>query len=385
MRKWTAALALVAILAAVAAAPGAAAPRFQDIAGHWAEADILAAASAGWAGGYPDGNFRPDRTVTRAEALAFIVKALTAARRIRPLGPTDTFLPAALAHMEAHWAMQAGTLPTAYATGLLTDADLPGDRFSPDPAATRLEATVWLARAADPALEARLSYEHAFGDGWPEEARAAVALPLRNEPWPFADTVPAGQQIYVLAAYKAGIVSGFQDGRFRGAEPVTRAQLVAMAGRLAPVAALAGGPAALPAAAPAHPVHGRVSEVTWQRRYSLPRPSLSGDRPEDWPAIARLLAALATAEAVTPPPGVGDLPFTPPGRDYLVITYADGGTDLLYGAVRCQASDAGVGFRCGHEPDWLLVNREPRHSSALWEYYNGQMQLDMPWVIDREP
>ena len=34
--------------------------RFNDIAGHWAENDILYAASVGWLAGYEDGAFKPD-------------------------------------------------------------------------------------------------------------------------------------------------------------------------------------------------------------------------------------------------------------------------------------------------------------------------------------
>lgn len=40
---------------------------FPDTAGHWAEADIQAMAAAGVVSGYPDGTFRPDAPVTRAE------------------------------------------------------------------------------------------------------------------------------------------------------------------------------------------------------------------------------------------------------------------------------------------------------------------------------
>ena len=47
-------------------AAGSAAP-FPDTAGHWASDEIAAAARAGLMKGYPDGTFRPDARVTRAE------------------------------------------------------------------------------------------------------------------------------------------------------------------------------------------------------------------------------------------------------------------------------------------------------------------------------
>lgn len=45
---------------------------FTDIAGHWAEKSIRLAAGHGWVNGYPDGTFRPERFITRAEAMKLI-------------------------------------------------------------------------------------------------------------------------------------------------------------------------------------------------------------------------------------------------------------------------------------------------------------------------
>lgn len=47
-----------------------------DIAGHWAEAEIERAVSPGWIAGYPDGTFRPDTYITRAEAMTMINRVL---------------------------------------------------------------------------------------------------------------------------------------------------------------------------------------------------------------------------------------------------------------------------------------------------------------------
>lgn len=44
---------------------------FKDIKGHYFEQTIREAASKGLAGGYPDGTFKPDKPVTRAEVTAF--------------------------------------------------------------------------------------------------------------------------------------------------------------------------------------------------------------------------------------------------------------------------------------------------------------------------
>ncbi len=49
---------------------------FNDISGHWAEAYIRLAAGNGWIQGYPDGSFRPNRSITRAETMTMINRVL---------------------------------------------------------------------------------------------------------------------------------------------------------------------------------------------------------------------------------------------------------------------------------------------------------------------
>lgn len=50
--------------------------RFSDIAGHWAEAYIRLAAGNGWIAGYPNGTFGPQRNITRAETATMINRVL---------------------------------------------------------------------------------------------------------------------------------------------------------------------------------------------------------------------------------------------------------------------------------------------------------------------
>ena len=49
---------------------------FSDISGHWAEAEIKRAAALGWIAGYPDGTFRPNDYITRAQAMTMINRVL---------------------------------------------------------------------------------------------------------------------------------------------------------------------------------------------------------------------------------------------------------------------------------------------------------------------
>ena len=49
---------------------------FKDLAGHWAAANIRAAAAKGWVNGYEGGVFLPDQNVTRAEAVTMVNRML---------------------------------------------------------------------------------------------------------------------------------------------------------------------------------------------------------------------------------------------------------------------------------------------------------------------
>lgn len=49
---------------------------FSDIFGHWAEKYIESAHSYGFIDGYPNGTFRPDRLITRAETMKIVNRSL---------------------------------------------------------------------------------------------------------------------------------------------------------------------------------------------------------------------------------------------------------------------------------------------------------------------
>ena len=49
---------------------------FSDIDGHWARDAILDAAGRGWINGYSDGSFKPDKQITRAEAITIVNRVM---------------------------------------------------------------------------------------------------------------------------------------------------------------------------------------------------------------------------------------------------------------------------------------------------------------------
>ncbi len=74
---------------------------FTDIQGHWAENNILIVAEMGWINGYADGTFRPDQNITRAETVTVINKMLG-----RVKGPLDGTIPSWVDLDASHWAYE---------------------------------------------------------------------------------------------------------------------------------------------------------------------------------------------------------------------------------------------------------------------------------------
>ncbi len=63
------------MLALAAGVPGRKGEDAGELAGHWARDYVATARSAGVVKGYPEGTFRPNRPVTRAEAAKIIALA----------------------------------------------------------------------------------------------------------------------------------------------------------------------------------------------------------------------------------------------------------------------------------------------------------------------
>ncbi len=55
---------------------GATVHGFNDISGHWSEAYVADAVAKGWIEGYGDGTFKPEKNITRAEAMTIINRML---------------------------------------------------------------------------------------------------------------------------------------------------------------------------------------------------------------------------------------------------------------------------------------------------------------------
>ncbi|MDI4648468.1 S-layer homology domain-containing protein [Cohnella hashimotonis] len=169
-----------------------------DIAGHWAEKEIADAVAKGIVSGYPDGTFRPNLPVTRAEFALLLDRVLAL-----PGGNTSNFadqndIPA--------WASDA---VTAVAAASIVSG-YPDRSFRPDAHLSRIETAALIARAAR--LSATNTQRTSFSD---DPAIAEWALP------------------YINAAFEAGLVQGQSLNRFNPLAPITRAEAVVLLARLA--------------------------------------------------------------------------------------------------------------------------------------------------------
>ena len=107
-------------------------PRFPDIQTHWARLFIEGLAGQGMISGFPDGNFRPNELMSRAQFAAVLQRAfaLAAKRPHVPFVDVPT----------QHWAN--GAIRNAYERGFMSG--YPGNRFRPDASIARVEVLVSL-------------------------------------------------------------------------------------------------------------------------------------------------------------------------------------------------------------------------------------------------
>ncbi|MDG0813466.1 S-layer homology domain-containing protein [Cohnella rhizosphaerae] len=166
---------------------------FDDIAGHWAEANIKQAVSAGIIKGYPDGTFKPNRTVTRAEFAVMLMNVL------KP--QDDGAGPATFADREKIGAWAQHAVAQAVQASIIKGYE--DGSFRPDAAITRPEMAVSVARALG----------QSSGDA------AATG---------FADDkdIPAWARGAVAAMKESGIIEGKGANQFAPGDKTTRAEAV---------------------------------------------------------------------------------------------------------------------------------------------------------------
>lgn len=179
-------------------------PSFPDIGRHWAKEFIMRAFGRGFLNGYPDGTFRPESNVTRAE----FIRILAAAFGLTSDHTNSTSVPprtVTFSDTVYHWA--SPYVNAALAADVLLKEDYPDDRFEPDRPITRLEMAVQLVRA--------------LGKQGKADQPDAVEM---SRAYRDADLIPEKLRGYVGVATQLGIITGFPESIFGPDRNATRAQ-----------------------------------------------------------------------------------------------------------------------------------------------------------------
>ncbi|MDR6554879.1 S-layer homology domain-containing protein [Paenibacillus qinlingensis] len=174
---------------------------------QWAMRYIASLASKRVFEGYEDGSFKPEKTVTRIEAITAAVRLMGLREQAESDAEKSTKLNFKDADKVPAWAV--GYVAVALENDLFTESD---DSVRPNEEANRLWATTLLVKALK--LEA--------------EAKANMTSQLTFKD---AKQIPAGSVGYVKVAVDKGLVDGFEDNTFRPNQNVTRAQLAALLDR----------------------------------------------------------------------------------------------------------------------------------------------------------
>ncbi len=115
------------------------APSFPDTAGHWAEDWIEALKAAGITTGYPDGTYRPNDPVTRAQMAVFLLRATHGPAYQPPTVGHSSFNDVPDDHWAKDWIEQLAV--EGIATGY------PDGGYHPDQTVTRAEMAALLVKA----------------------------------------------------------------------------------------------------------------------------------------------------------------------------------------------------------------------------------------------
>ena len=169
-----------------------------DISGHWAEKMINEWIEMGNIGGYPDGTFRPNNPITRAEFVTLLSRIMTEI----PEGAEYQDVTFADVPEDAWFATDVYRLATF---GIISKAD----NFYPNRNITREEAMVMIYRA--------------FGFT-PEEEKTFTD----------SDKISSWAKDAVSALCALDIVAGYPDGTIRPKNNLTRAETVKMLDTFAP-------------------------------------------------------------------------------------------------------------------------------------------------------
>lgn len=182
----------------------------------WAEKHIASLASMGIFDGYEDGTFKPNKNVSRLDAVVTAVRLMG----LREQAESDTEKSSKINFQDAdllykRYPNAVGYVSVALKNDLFIETEM---KLQPESPADRLWTTIMLVKAL----------------GLEDEARQKMNADL---PFKDVDQIPAGARGYVAVALEKQIVYGNEKGMFQPNKPVTRAEIAAFldrTGRLLP-------------------------------------------------------------------------------------------------------------------------------------------------------
>lgn len=176
-------LSMAMSVSALAASPS-------DISGHWAKGTITQWTSKGYISGYPDGTFKPDNSITRAEFVVLVNKAMGYTKK------GNAYFRDVNTNYWGYDEIQKG-VSAGYVKGD------PDGSFRPNDSVTRQEAAVMISKILE--LETNFTSAAAYND---------------------YRYIPSWSVGYVGAVSKAKIMAGYPDGSFKADRVLSRAEAV---------------------------------------------------------------------------------------------------------------------------------------------------------------
>ena len=218
-------LAVVLMVPAGLAAPVSGGKNLSDLEGHWAQKEVEAAVASGWVDGYPDGSFKPEKSITRAEFTKMLLDAIHLTpdselvawmkvhAKMEDIWGNPTEYTPKLYDMSGHWLTSQGWLDAALYSGMVVPDDYNGKNFRPEKAITRYEIA--------------LMTDRALGLVYPANQPVEGELPFTDK-----EEILDWMKGYVNESVKAGVLKGYPDGSFQPNKTSTRAEAVVMIQRM---------------------------------------------------------------------------------------------------------------------------------------------------------
>ena len=174
--------------------------KFDDVKkSHWAFSYIAEMTEKGILTGYPDGKFRPNNNITRAEFAKVMITA--SGLKVAPVNYTS-FIDVTIEDWFAPYIEAAKPFLNGYIIA-------GKNTYLPDSLALREDIAVALVKLK--------GYDTSVAD-----------VSLLYAMFSDASSISASAQKYVAVAVERGLVSGYDDGTFRGQQSVTRAEAAAL-------------------------------------------------------------------------------------------------------------------------------------------------------------